>query len=63
MVSSVGIFRLGNTDDQRGEGSLKSTGGGEITLLSPESPLYRALVGKKAGDTLDAPPFQVRGVS
>lgn len=37
--------------------------GREITLLSPESPLYRALVGKKAGDTLDAPPFQVRGVS
>lgn len=37
--------------------------GKEITLLSPESPLYQALVGKKAGDTLDAPPFRVRGVS
>ena len=36
--------------------------GKEITLLSPESPLYRSLVGKKAGDTLDAPPFRVRGV-
>ena len=37
--------------------------GKEITLLSSESPLYLALVGKKAGDTLDAPPFRVRGVS
>jgi len=37
--------------------------GKEITLLSPESPLYLALVGKRAGDTLDAPPFAVRGVS
>lgn len=36
--------------------------GKEITLLSPESPLYLALVGKRAGDTLDAPPFRVRGV-
>ena len=37
--------------------------GKEITLLSSESPLYLALVGKKAGDTLDAPLFRVRGVS
>ena len=37
--------------------------GKEITLPSSESPLYLALVGKKAGDTLDAPPFRVRGVS
>lgn len=37
--------------------------GKEITLLSPESPLYLALAGKRAGDTLDAPPFAVRGVS
>ena len=37
--------------------------GKEITLLSSESPLYLALVGKQAGDTLDAPPFRVRGVS
>ena len=36
--------------------------GNEITLVSPESPLYLALVGKKAGDTLDAPPFRLRGV-
>jgi transcription elongation GreA/GreB family factor len=35
----------------------------EITLLSPESPLYRALIGKKAGDTIDAPAFQVHRVS
>jgi len=37
--------------------------GKEITLLSPESPLYRALLGKRPGDTLDAPPFRVRGIS
>lgn len=37
--------------------------GREITLLSPESPLYLALVGKRAGDMLDAPPFRVCGVS
>lgn len=37
--------------------------GREITLLSPESPLYLALVGKRAGDTLDAPPFRLCGVS
>jgi transcription elongation GreA/GreB family factor len=37
--------------------------GREITLLSTESPLYRALVGKRAGDTLEAPPFRVVGVS
>jgi transcription elongation GreA/GreB family factor len=35
----------------------------EITLLSPESPLYLALVGKRVGDTLDVPPFLVRKVS
>ena len=39
------------------------SGGKEITLLSPESPLYMALVGKRAGDILDAPPFRVSGVS
>ncbi|MFM2198161.1 MAG: hypothetical protein RLZZ505_1593 [Verrucomicrobiota bacterium] len=37
--------------------------GKEITLLSPESPLYRSLVGKRAGDMLEAPPFRVCGVS
>lgn len=36
--------------------------GKEITLLSPESPLYLALHGKRAGDALDAPPFRVTGV-
>lgn len=38
-------------------------GGREITLLSPESPLYLALVGNRAGDTLEAPPFRVKAVS
>lgn len=37
--------------------------GREITLLSPESPLYQSLVGKRAGDNLDAPPFSIRRVS
>jgi len=37
--------------------------GREITLLSPESPLYQNLFGKKAGESLDAPPFLIRGVS
>ncbi len=37
--------------------------GREITLLSPESPLYQNLFGKKAGDRLDAPPFLIRSVS
>jgi len=31
----------------------------EITLLTPESPLYRKLVGLRAGDSLDAPPLMV----
>lgn len=38
-------------------------GGMEITLLSPESPLYQALAGKRAGDKLEAAPFRVRAVS
>jgi transcription elongation GreA/GreB family factor len=37
--------------------------GREITLLSPESPLYRNLSGKRVGDRLDAPPFTIRSVS
>ncbi len=37
--------------------------GREITLLSPESPLYQNLLGKRAGERLDAPPFLIRGVS
>ncbi len=36
--------------------------GKEITLLSPESPLYRALVGNRAGNMLDSPPFTVRRI-
>jgi transcription elongation GreA/GreB family factor len=35
----------------------------EITLLSPDSPLYRALIGKKIGDSLEALPFQVQRIS
>jgi transcription elongation GreA/GreB family factor len=35
----------------------------EITLLSPDSPLYRAFIGKKKGDVLEAPPFRVMKVS
>ncbi|QTN33124.1 transcription elongation factor GreAB [Akkermansiaceae bacterium] len=37
--------------------------GREITLLSPESPLYRNLLGKRAGERLDAPPFSVHRVT
>jgi hypothetical protein len=37
--------------------------GREITLLSPESPLYQNLLGNRKGDTLDAPPFTIRSVS
>lgn len=35
----------------------------EITLLSPESALYRGLVGMKIGDELDAPPLMVMEIS
>ena len=38
-------------------------GGREITLLSPESPLYQNLLGKRTGDTLDAPPFAILAVT
>lgn len=37
--------------------------GKEITLLSPESPLYERLLGKRVGDALDAPPMKVIAVS
>lgn len=37
--------------------------GMEITLLTPESPLYRKLVGLRAGDFLDAPPLMILEVS
>ncbi len=36
--------------------------GKEITLLSPDSPLYQALGGKKVGDALETPPFQICGI-
>jgi len=36
--------------------------GNEITLLSPDSPLYQNLLGLRAGDSLDAPPFEILGV-
>ncbi|MFD2255344.1 transcription elongation factor GreAB [Luteolibacter algae] len=34
----------------------------EITLLSPESPLYQSLLGQKAGGEIEAPPFLVLGL-
>ena len=37
--------------------------GREITLLSPESPLYQSLLGNREGDTLDEPPFTILSVS
>jgi transcription elongation GreA/GreB family factor len=38
-------------------------GGREVTLLSPESPLYLQLSGKTVGETLESPPFRICGVS
>jgi len=37
--------------------------GGEITLLTPASGLYRKLLGRHVGDSLDAPALTVTGVS
>lgn len=37
--------------------------GRELTLLTPESHLYRKLLDLRAGDSLDAPPLTVTGVS
>lgn len=34
----------------------------EITLLSPESPLYQNLLGLKVGDSLETPPFTIKSV-
>lgn len=34
----------------------------EITLLSPESPLYAKLVGKTAGDEIESPDFEIVSV-
>lgn len=36
--------------------------GEEITLLSPESPLYGKFLGKTKGDILEAPPFEILSV-
>ncbi len=36
--------------------------GREITLLSPDSPLYQKLLGLKKGDILEAPPMKIRKV-
>lgn len=37
--------------------------GKEVTLLSPDSPLYQKLMGLNVGDSLEAPPLNVFGVS
>lgn len=34
----------------------------EITLLSPESPLYQNLLGKKIGESLEMPPLTISGI-
>ncbi len=38
-------------------------GGKEITLLSPDSPLYQKLMGLRQGETLEDPPLEIRRVS
>jgi hypothetical protein len=37
--------------------------GREVTLLTPASPLYRSLMGLRAGDSLDDPPLVVSEVA
>ncbi len=37
--------------------------GKEITLLSPDSPLYQKLMGLRAGEILESPPLGISGVS
>ncbi|HEY8933352.1 MAG TPA: transcription elongation factor [Rariglobus sp.] len=37
--------------------------GAELTVLTPESPLYRQLVGRHTGDSLDRPPLFISEVS
>ena len=37
--------------------------GREVTLLTPASTLYQKLLGLEVGDTLDAPPLRVTGVT
>lgn len=36
--------------------------GGNITLLSPDSPLHRMFLGKRETDVLDSPPFEILSV-
>lgn len=36
--------------------------GNEVTLLSPDSPLYGKLAGLRVGDGLDSPPFEIIGL-
>ncbi len=45
-----------------GGGLTLSHEGMEITLLTPDSPLYRGLLGLKVGDTLERPPLMVTEV-
>ena len=35
----------------------------EVTLLSPDSPLYQKLMGLRVGESLEAPPLEISGVS
>ncbi len=35
----------------------------EVTLLSPDSPLYQKLMGLRVGETLEAPPLEISAVS
>ncbi len=44
-------------------GTVIAHGGREITLLTPESALYRKLLGMRAGESLDAPALSVTEVS
>lgn len=44
-------------------GMVVSHEAAEITLLTPESGLYRKLMGMRAGESLDAPELCVTGVS
>jgi hypothetical protein len=37
--------------------------GAELTVLTPESPLYQQLLGRHTGDTLDRPPLFISEVS
>ncbi len=43
-------------------GTVIRQDGREITLLSPESPLYQKLLGLRSGDSLDAPALTVTDI-